>query len=192
MLMGGCQSIHQSFVCLSVPRLSVAILTVRLSTNRLSPFHQSTARLSIPQSIHSCFSQHPVTVLRRFDRRLPVYPPDRPSVCLSVCLPSLVIPTTLNHHFDRRLSVCPSTIRHRFDHQLPLCLSLCPLMFILNVHWLSVTVSIADCPSVCLSVFLPVLSCFFANCQSPFRPPAMCLFTDCLSPFLTQTVRRGR
>ena len=120
--------------------------------------------LSIPQSIHSCFSQHPLTDPHRFNRRLPVYPPDRPSVCLSVCLPSLVFPATLNHHFDRRLSVdhpssfqppaacrsadcssvclsiClpalvfPPTVCHRFDHQLPLCLSLCPLMFFLIVH----------------------------------------------------------
>ena len=79
--------------------------------------------LSIPQSIHSCFSQHPSS-FRPPATRLPVYPPDRPSVCLSVCL--------------------------------------------------------------------PVLSCFSANCQSPFRPQAVCLFTGCLSPFLTQTVRRSR
>ena len=115
MLMGGCQSIHQPLVCLSVPP------TVRRHFD--CPSISSGNCASVCPSL-SLSTPVFLNIPRRFDRRLPVYPPDRPSVCLSVCL--------------------------------------------------------------------PVLSCFYANCQSPFRPQAVCLFTGCLSPFLTQTVRRGR
>ena len=148
--------------------------------------------LSIPQSIHSCFSRHPLTVPRRFNRRLPVYPPDRPSVCLSVCLLSLVFPATLNHHFDRRLSVCPSTIHHRFNHPLPVDpptarLSVCPSAYpLLFFHQLSVIVSTTSCLSVCLSV----LSCFFSSstdCPSPFQSPTAHL-SVCLSVCLSSLV----
>ena len=38
-------------------------------------------------------------------------------------------------------------------------------------------------PFVCLSVHLPVLSCFSANCLSSFRPPGVRLSTYCPSPF---------
>ena len=68
---------------------------------------------------------------------------DRSSVCLSVCLSSLVFPPT----------VC-----HRFDHQLPLCLSLCPLDF--SQRPLTVRHRFDRRLLVYLSAHLPVLSCF--------------------------------
>ena len=101
-------------------------------------------RLSIRQSIHSCFSRRPLTAPRRFDRRLPVY---SPTVRLPVRLPTLscfpptvchrfnrqlsVCPPTVHRHFDRRLSVYPLTVCCRFIRRLPVCLS--TLVF-LNVH----------------------------------------------------------
>ena len=116
MLMGGCQSIHQPFVCLSVPRLSVAILTVRLSTVTVSSVNCASICPSLSLSTPVFLN-----IPHRFNPRLPVYPPDRPSVCLSVCLPSLVFPATLNHHFGRRLSV-----NHPSSFQPPAaCLSVC-------------------------------------------------------------------
>ena len=73
-------STNRSSVCLS-PRLSVAILTVRL-------FHQSTARLSVHPSVYPLlfFSTSLVVSTAGY----PSIPPTvHLSVCLSVCLPVL-------------------------------------------------------------------------------------------------------
>ena len=111
MLMGGCQSIHQPFFCLSVPRLSVAILTVRL-------FHQSTARLSVHPSVYSLlFFSTSTNCPSSFQPPATRLSP--PTVHLSVC------PSAYPLLFFQRLSItistadCPSTIRHRFNHPLP-------------------------------------------------------------------------
>ena len=75
----------------------------------------------------------------------------RPSVCLSVCLPSLVFSSDSQSPFRpqtvRRPSVIVSTTR---------CLSIRRLL-------------------VCLSVHLPTRSCLSTNCPSSFRPPAASL-----------------
>ena len=101
--------------------------TFRLSFYPLTGCHRFISRLrvclSIPQSIHSCFSQHPLTVPRRFDRRLPVYPP---TVHLSVC------PSTYPLLFFRQLSDIVSTTS---------CLSVC--LSVLSCFFSTST----DCPS---------------------------------------------
>ena len=116
MLMGGCQSIHQPLVCLSVPP------TVRrhfdcLSTNRLSPFYQSTARLSVHPSVYPLlfFSTSLVVSTAGY----PSIPPTvHLSVCLSVCLSSLVFPPTVNRRFVRRLCVYSPAVCHHFWRRL--------------------------------------------------------------------------
>ena len=138
MLMGGCQSIHQPFVCLSVPRLSVAILTVRLSNNRLSPFHQSTARLSVHPSVYpllffSTSTNCPSSFQPPAARLSP-----RPSICLSVRLPTLSCFSS-----DSQSPFRPQTVRLSVDH---------PSSFQPPAAYRS-----ADCSSVCLSICLPAL-----------------------------------
>ena len=139
MLMGGCQPIHQPSVCPPTVRHHFDCPSIRC--HRF--ISQLRVYLSIPQSIHSCFSQHPLTVPRRFNHPLPVDPP------------------------TARLSVCPSAYPLLFFHQLSVivsttsCLSVC--LSVLSCFFSSST----DCPSpfqsptahlsVCLSVCLSSL-----------------------------------
>jgi len=92
------------------------------------------------------FFHRPLTVHRRFDRRLPIYPPtDHLSVCPSAYPPlffrqlSVIVstaswpsvrqlsffPPTVVAHFDRRLCVHPLTVCRPFICRLPVCLSAC-------------------------------------------------------------------
>ena len=103
-------------------------------------------------------------------------------VAASLSTNHLSVPPTVRRHFD-----CPSIHCHRFISQLRVYLSIPQSIHsCFSQHPSSFQPSAArlspDRPSVCLSVCLPVLSCFSANCQSPFRPQAVCLFTGCLSP----------
>jgi len=127
--------------------------TVRQSTDCLSPFHPPTTCLSVHPSVYSLsfFSQRPLTVRRCFDRQLPVYLPDRPSVCLPSTYPLL---------FLRQLSVIVSTASCPSVHRLSVAIS---TVDCLSIRRLSVIVSTpaacrsADCPSVCLSICIPAL-----------------------------------
>ena len=114
MLMGDCQSIHQPSVC--PQRVSVAILTVYLLTGCHRFISQLRVCLSIPQSIHSCFSQHPSSFRPPATRLSP--PTVHLSVCLSVCLSSLVFPPTVNRRFGRRLCVYSPAVCHHFWRRL--------------------------------------------------------------------------
>ena len=115
MLMGGCQPIHQPSVC--PPTVRHHFDCPSIHCHRF--ISQLRVYLSIPQSIHSCFSQHPSSFQPSAARLSP------PTVHLSVC------PSAYPLLFFQRLSItisaadCPSTIRHRFNHPLPVCLSAC-------------------------------------------------------------------
>ena len=103
-------------------RLSVCPPDCSLLFFRQLSFIVSTA--DCPSVCPSLSLSTPVflNIPRRFDRRLPVYPPDRPSVCLSVCLSACPL------LFFRQLSIAVSTAG---------CVS---------IHRLFVTIFDADCP----------------------------------------------
>jgi len=170
--------------------------TIRQSTDCLSPFHTPTTCLSVHPSVYpllffSTSTVCPSTIRHRFNprclsiRRLPV--------CLSICLPALVffrqlsdiVSTTSCHSVSLSSLVFPPTVNHRFNRRLS--------VYSPTVHTISTAgcTSIPDTPSVCLSVCLPVLSSFTADCQSSFRPPAVSLSTDCPAPFRPSTVRQS-
>ena len=180
--------------------------TIRQSTDCLSPFHPPTTRLSVHPSVYPLlFFSTSTDCPSPFRPPAARLSPDRPSVCLSVCLPSLVFPPTVCHrfdrqlsvcpptvrrHFDRRLSVYPPTVRRRFDRRLPVCLSvylsvcLPSLVFPPTVnHHFDRRLSV--CPSTirhrfnarCLSIRrLPV-------CLSVHLPTRSCFSASCLSSF---------
>ena len=110
MLMAGCQPIHQPSVC--PPTVRHHFDCPSIHCHRF--ISQLRVYLSIPQSIHSCFSQHPSSFQPSAARLSP-----RPSICLSVRLPTLSC-------FFQRLSITISAAGLGLSFQPPAaCLSVC-------------------------------------------------------------------
>jgi len=87
-----CLSIRRQPVCLSVHLHTRSCFSV----NCLSSFRPPAASLSVSLSSH-VFSQRPLTVRYRFNRRLPICL----SVCLSAC-PLLFFSTSTGHRLERQ------------------------------------------------------------------------------------------